>query len=410
MKKGIVLVALSALLLAVPATAERIYVPALGATAADGSALATQVRAGGRVLANLPAASRAGLIPLDADRALEVSAWAVDREGRDVTELPVFTDQEAYSAGVDVPLDRLERPRALGSLQVGAANLSEQTASCQATFFAQDGRRLAEVPFEVAPLSLARRDALASVKSGRATEVRVTCDQSFYPFGVAADAGGPFIVKGVGPNGSCLQTLTLIKQPNNIFTTQTTAAVFHEATKAAPKGILCVQSLNEIKIAKAIYEWDVTVGPWSSRDKSGVHNLGYFFLDRFRSGTVGNVNILGPNKNLLKVAQNVGMPAGSNTNTKKAFEAQTGATYHNVYTFDAANKTATLVVTQNGTEVSRLTVDTKPGNNQTLIIKPFTQTGLAMVMEFGNYLGQHHPEEASVGWKYAAFRLTLVPK
>ena len=409
MKKGFVLVALSALLLAVPATAERIYVPALGVTAADGSALATQVRAGGRLLANLPAASRAGLIPLDADPSL-VSAWAVDRAGRDVTELPVFTDQEAYAAGVDVPLDRLERPRALASLQVGAANLSEQAASCQATFFAKDGRRLAEVPFEIAPLSLARQDALGVVKSGRATEVRVTCDQSFFPFGVAADAGGPFIVKGIGPNGSCLQTLTLIKQPNNIFTTQTTAAVFHEATKANPKGILCVQSLNEIRIAKAIYEWDVTVGPWSSRDKSGVHNLGYFFLDRFRSGTVGNVNVLGPNKNLLKVAQNVGMPAGSNTNTKKGFEAQIGATYHNVYTFDAANKTATLVVTQNGTEVSRLTVDTKPGNNQTLVIKPFTQTGLAMVMEFGNYLGQHHPEEASVGWKYAAFRLTLVPK
>ena len=88
--------------------------------------------------------------------------------------------------------------------------------------------------------------------------------------------------------------------------------------------------------------------------------------------------------------------------------------YHMIYTFDANNKRATWTI-QDAAHVTIATVNgnVSPGNNQTLIVKPYgngSLAGLAMVAEFGNYLGQHHPEEATIDWTYANFRVTLIPK
>lgn len=413
MKKGFAFAALSALVLAAPAAAERVYLPVLETAAADGTALGTQVRAGGQVLARLAPTAKASLIPLEAESALEVSAWAVDRAGRDVVEVPVFSDAETYPAGLDVPLDTLRGSRALAALSVGAANLSNQTAFCEATLFARNGKRLGAVPFEVQPLSLAREDGLAAAASGRVAKVNVSCDQSFYPFAVSEDGGPtPFIAKGTGPNGACDQFIGLTRGEDGTFTAAA-PGLFHTASKAKPKGILCLRAGNTLVASKAVFEWDATAGPWSSRDRSGLHNVGYFFLERFRGGTVGNINVAGPNKSFIKFSQNVNMPAGANTNTKAGYAMQTGSTYHYVYTFDAAKKTATLVVSLNGAVIKTLTKETKPGNNQTLIIQPYgsgSQAGLSMSLEFGNFNGQHHPEEASIGWKYSNFKMKVTLK
>ncbi|HEX9941067.1 MAG TPA: hypothetical protein VGG03_03560 [Thermoanaerobaculia bacterium] len=447
MKKGSVFAALCALALAAPATAERFYVPVLGTTAADGSALATKVwvanadgverpvaaqfhdavrvegservvtaRAGGQLLAGLAPAGKAGLIAIDADAALEISAWMVGRGGEGLVEVPVFTENEVYAAGTDVPLGDLPRPRAMASLLVGAANLATQAASCQATLFDRNGSLLAEIAFEVAPMSLAREEALAKAGRGQVDAVRVTCDQSFYPFAVAADEGGLVSVfaKGIGPNGACGFSLTLVKQANGHYTVGQ-AGLFHDATKANPKGIICIRTAEELRIGKAVYEWDVTVGPWSTRDRAGLHNLAYFFLDRYRSGVVGNINAAGPNKSFIKFMQNVGMPRYTNTNVKAGYEMKQGQTYHFIYTFDAHNKLATLQTFLGGVEVLRLSKEVKPGNGQALVVRPYAKAsqvggGLAMVAEFGNYVGQHHPEEASLFWKYSNFRVDMSPK
>lgn len=416
MKKGLACVALSALALAAPASAERIYVPVLETAGADGGVLSTRVRAGSEVLADLSPAKGAGLIPLDVESAFEVSAWAVDRAGRDITEVPVFSDIETYDAGRDVQLGDLPRPRAMASLKVGAANLSEKTAFCKASLYGRHDNILAEIPFEVAPMSVAQKNGLAAADRGRVSYVRVACDQNFYPFGVATDSRGlrPTIAKGVGPNGDCSLTLDLVKDfQGNYGAVTRPQGVFHEATKANPKGIICLKAPTTLKIAKATYEWDVTIGPWSTRDRSGIHNAAYFFLERFRSGTIGNINIAGPNKNFIKFSQNVGMPPPSNTNNKVGHAAQVGSTYHFVYIFDAHNKLATLQVSRDGVQIASISKEVKPGNNQTLIVKPFGQgkeSGLATIAEFGNYLRQHPPEEASIGWQYRNFKLTLIPK
>ncbi len=416
MKKGFACVALSALALAAPASAERIYVPVLETAGADGSVLATRVRAGGEVLADLSPAQKAGLIPLEVEEAFEVSAWGVDRAGREIVEVPVFSDAETYVAGRDVQLGDLPRPRAIASLQIGAANLSEQTAVCKASLYGRRDNLLAEIPFEVEPMSLARKNGLAAADRGRLSYVRVTCDQSFYPFAVTTDNRGlrPTIAKGVGPNGDCSFTLDLVKDSLGTYTAVTSpAGLFHEATKGNPKGVICIKAPGTLNIAKAVFDWEVNIGPWSTRDRSGVHNVGYFFLERFRSGTIGNINLLGPNKNFIKFSQNVSMPPPTNTNNKVSHATQIGATYRYTYTFDAHNKLATLQVQLNGTQIASFSKEVKPGNNQTLVVKPFGQgkdSGLAMVAEFGNFLRQHPPEEASIGWEYRSFKLTLTPK
>jgi hypothetical protein len=389
MKKGLVYGALCALALAAPAAAETFYLPILGTHAAGGNGL-TKVRA------------------VDTDDAGQVAF--TEKAGMVAIDL-----EELYQAGTDVQLADLPKPRAMRSLLVGAANLSEKGASCQATLIGRDGSRVGDSTFYVEPMSLVRRDGLAAAGGGRVFEVRVTCDQSFYPFAIATDGSGkgPIIAKGIGPNGACNSFLTMVKQSTGHYITVGPPGVFHEATKAAPKGIVCIRVPEELRIGKAVFEWDTISGPWSTRDRSGLHNLGYFFLDRYRSGVVGNINVAGPNKSFLKFMQNVGMTRGSNTNNKVKFVMQTGVTYHQVYTFDAAKKTATMQVFLNGAQVSSVTKNTSPGNNQALVIRPFGTgilTGLGMTAEFGNYLGQHHPEEASIGWKFANFKIDMTPK
>jgi hypothetical protein len=412
MKKGVAYAALCALTLAAPAAAEKFYVPVLGTTAAGGEVLATKVRVAGAEGADLTP-GRPALIAVEADSVEAVSAWMVNRAGQRVVEVPAFSEEEAYNAGVDVQIGDLPRPRAIASLAVGAANLSDQTASCKASLYDADGILASQVAFDVEPRSLARKDGLAA--GGRISAVQVTCDQSFYPFAVAADKAGkqPIFAKGIGPNGACTVWITLAKQTNGHYTAATTTGFFHEATKAAPKGVVCVKAAAQLNVASARFEWDVYSGPWSSRDKSGLHNLAYFFLDRYRSGVIGNINQMGPNKNTMKIMQNVGMNRGTNTNGKIGYTMQTSVVYHFVYTFNAANKRATLEATLNNLPVASFGVDAKPGNNQTLVIKPFgtgSLTGLSMTAEFGNYLNQHHPEEASIGWKFGAFKVDMTPK
>jgi hypothetical protein len=401
MKKVLVYGALCALTLAIPAAAEKIYVPVLGATklwvaSADG---VNQKVSTGRV----------GLVAVDADSYASVRAVLDDR-----LEVPAFTEEETYQAGLEVPLADLPRPRAMKSLVVGAANLSEQTASCQATLSGPDGSRLGEVQFDVEPMSLARRDALAAVGGGRIGGVTVTCDQSFYPLAVATQGSGKpaIIAKGIGPNGACTFFLTALKQPNGHYATAQTG-VFHEATKANPKGILCLKATSSINAASVLYEWDVYVGPWSPRDKSGIHNLGYYFLDRYRSGVIGNVNALGPNKSSLKIMQNINMTPGTNTSATTHYLLEQGQTYHVIYTYDAANKRATMQLLLNGQSVANFGVNSQPGNNGTLIFKQFgtgNLAGMISSMEFGNYTNQHHPEEATIGWKYSNFHMDITPK
>lgn len=444
MRRTILYAALLTLAGSLPATAERLFVPMIGAPDAEGRTLNTEiwvangaqaksvvnagfvrggavtakarafdVEPGGRLLDRLAGAGEIGLVAIDGDE-MAVSAWMPSGDGSSVAEVPVIGPRDEYHAGAE---PGLEVARDYDRFFVGAANTSDQAASCHAILFDESDVEIARIPFEVPAMSLARHDAAGWLGTQKAAYAQVGCNRSFYPIGVTTSAGpdggtSAIVAKGVGPNGQCQKFVTLVQLPGGILGADVPNN-FHQATNANPKGIVCIKTPIELKIGKAIFEWDVTLGPWSPKKPSGVHNAAYFFLERYRSGVVGNINLVGPNKNIAKWMQNVGMPKGYNTNAKTAFIAER-AVYHMIYTFDAHNKTATWLI-QNSARQTLKTVTNRvaPGNNQTLVIKPYGSGGLAqlaMVAEFGNYLGQHDPEMASIGWTYANFTMAFTPK
>jgi hypothetical protein len=425
-----------------PVAAERLYVPMIGVPGAEGRALPTEiwvangqaktavsagflrgggvaqekrfdVEAGGRLLDRVAGAGEIGLVAVDAEE-LAVSAWIPAGDGNGVSEVPVIGPDDSFHAGAE---PGLEVAREYERLLVGAANVSDQAASCHATLFDESNVEIARIPFEVPAKSLARQDAAGWLGAQKAAYAQVGCDREFYPIGVTTQTGndgqtGAIVAKGIGPNGACQKWLEFTQLPSGALVANLPDN-FHQATRANPKGIVCVKSPAVLKVSRATIDFDVAVGPWSARDKSGVHNLGYFFLDRYRSGVIGNLNFVGPNKDQAKWMQNVNMPRGSNTTAKNAFHAER-VVYHLSYVFDAANKKATLYIQNSaGQTLQTVTGNTNPGNNQTLIIKPYGQgglAGLAMVAEFGNYLNQHHPEEATIDWTYANLVIALNPK
>jgi len=421
-----------------PASAEKLYVPVMGARAADGHALATQVwvtnmsaearsvtaaflragagdtrtfkvERGGNVLDGLAPAGAMGLIEVEANESA-VSAWTVNGPADDVSEVPVIGDHDAYHGGASPALEFKES----GRTYVGAANLDAKAASCRATLSGDGGRELAQVPFGVAAKSLTRIDTSAwtSEKVALAT---VSCNKTFYPLGLTvSDNGGasPTWVKGVGPNGACQKHIDLEKQ-GDVWVGEVTG-VFHQATGGNPKGIVCMHAPQQLRIGKAEFEWDVTVGPWSKRNPGGVHNLAYFFTNRYRSGVIGNSNAKGPKGYGVKWMQNYGMPVHGSTKAQAGIQLQQGKLYHDVYIFDANGKSASLLIkNSDGNTLANATGKIQPGNGQALVLNQYSiagRTDMVMIGEFGNYLGQHLPEEATIGWVYGNFKVTLHPK
>lgn len=422
MKRMLFLGSIAAALLAVvslacPAAAERLYVPLVAATV-DGQPVATSVwiasddgtsrqvaAPASRKLASLGASSAVSLMPLDGDAA-RISAWLAGDGSDDPVEVPVIGEHDVYATGSS---PTLELAAETAALRVGAANLGDAAATCHADLSSNshlDGNRR---EFVVPPKSFAAIDVTPGTTGDDAasTSARVTCDQPFYPLAVATGDGLRVIVaKGSGPNGSCDKRLSLAPQPDGSWLASTDGN-FHVGTTRHPKGVLCINAPRELRVGRAVYDWDVTAGPWWRKRKDGIHNLGYFFGERYRSGVIGNVNTIGT-RNQLKFMQNYDMPPGSNTNVSGGYTMQKGGRYHVTYTFDAASEEATLQLFRGGQEVKRLSQQLHAGD-ATLLVQPY-DGGLALIAEFGNYDAKGMPEVPTVGWTYANFRLRLYPK
>ena len=313
--------------------------------------------------------------------------------------------QDGFHGGATASL---ELARGYERLEVGAVNLSAEPATCLATLFAADGREVGRIPLRVAALSWAREEVAVEAGGRGAAHAQVRCDRSFYPIAAttAADGADIELAKGLGPNGACTEKLMLARRADGRYALDR-PGLFHQATTGRPKGILCVRAPSPLKVARATFEWDILPGDWSARDRSGVHNLAYFFLDRYRSGVVGNVNAVGPNKDRIKWMQNYGMAVcgtgkACNTTGQGGYRLEPGKVYHLIYVFDAAAKRVTLTLQDSGRR-TLATASGPTGGSRALTVTPYGKgelDGLAMVVEFGNYLGQHPPEEATLGWLY----------
>lgn len=425
MKRMLSLASLAAALFAVlslasPASAERLYVPLVGApvegkpvgtsvwiASADGTSRQVAAPASRKLASSAAAPSAVSLMPLEAD-ATRVSAWLAGDGSGDPVEVPVIGEHDVYAAGSS---PALELAADLNALRVGAANLGDAAATCRADLSTDSQLDAGAHTFRVPAKSFAAIDLASDGTDAAApaslTSARVTCDQPFYPLALTTGNDLRVIVaKGSGPNGSCDKQVSLAPQPDGSWLANVNGN-FHVGTTRHPKGVLCINSSRELRVGRAVYDWDVTAGPWWRKRKDGIHNLGYFFGERYRSGVIGNVNTIGT-KNQLKFMQNYDMPPGSNTNVSGGYAMQKGGRYHVTYTFDAASEEGTLQLFRGGQEVKRLSQQLRAADG-TLLVQPY-DGALALIAEFGNYDAKGLPEVPTVGWTYANFRLRLYPK
>ncbi|HEV8239119.1 MAG TPA: hypothetical protein VGS57_07120 [Thermoanaerobaculia bacterium] len=401
---------------ATPASAERLYVPLVGGDDLAGKPLGTSVwvasddgtsrQVASQALGKLgaPAAGHAAaLLAFDGDAA-RVSAWLGADGSGDPVEVPVIGEHDLYAAGSSPALELA----AFATTRVGAANIGDASATCRVELDGDSPSASART-FVVPPKSFAAIDLAPGTTDddNAPSSAHVTCDQPFYPLAVSTgDDLQVVVAKGSGPNGSCDKRLNLTPQPDGSWLAAANGN-FHVATTRHPKGVLCIDAPRELRVASAVYDWDVVAGPWWRKKKDGIHNLGYFFGERYRSGVIGNVNTIGT-RNQLKFMQNYDMPPGSNTSVSGSCQMQKGGRYHVTYTFDAEHEQATLQLFRNGVEVKSLSQQTHP-DGDTLLVQPY-EGALALIAEFGNYDAKGLPEVPTVGWTYANFRLRLYPK
>jgi hypothetical protein len=419
MRRTFVYAALLALAGITPAMAERVYVPVIG-VGAEGNALATQVWVTrGAKATRVATATDTTLLSFEAKRAGDVYAWVADRN---LTLSPVIAESDAFHAGAQ---PGMAIDQAYDQLLVGAANLGDAKASCQAMLYDGD-REVARIPFEVNAKSVYREDA-APWTSTRATSAQVSCDQQFYPLAAATTNNGSRVIfgKAIGPNGDCASDgkpmLVVPASQSDGSWVVDVRGIFHQASLADPKGIVCVRAPADLngtnwRIGKLIIDWDVTLGDWWAKKPSGIHNMGYYFGNRYRSGVIGNFNGLGPGKYLIKNMNNFGFPRGSNSTDKESYQLVPHTLYHVTYTYDANNRHVHVDLQDSNHNVLKsLDQDAQPGNGQTMVLQKYSSSGvqdMMMVSEFGNYNALHtsEPEVPTPGWLYANLHLHFIPK
>lgn len=439
--------ALIALGFAAPLKAERVYVPVIDALGADGKPLTTQLwisnfkgversyssvfleseadgtgLSGRGPLTRVPAKKAAylrraanegetGLLEVDAAD-LSVNAWIQTSRGARTfyTGVPVISDATRVEAGGTTYLNGLapEANRSVNRSVTGLSlvNLGGEVASCQVGFLGADGTALgAGVALDVPALSMRPfADALGLGSEPEARSARVSCDQPFYAYAVAVD-GGTSQVSFATPEeaftAKVLRTETKAGGAPIVFTQD---GLFHSANKTVPKKILRVPVPRQMAMESVEVEFDVVAGPWNPRMKNGAHNLIFLHRGQFRSNTIANVNAMGPKRSLLKINQNLDMPAKTNTQAEAGYAFVYGQTYHVRVVQNALTRVVTCTLSYNGQVVRTLNFAGSVKNGEILVLAS------GLVAEFGNYNNQHLPEVSSLAWKFMNFKATMIPK
>lgn len=318
----------------------------------------------------------------------------------DISELSVARDT-ASLAGI-------ERDGGYRSLVVGAAVPGVKSAQCRAQVFDRNGGILEEAAFDVDAGSSAQIDFARRMGERVAVAAEVSCDQSFYPYAAAAGASEPRLAwaEGVGPSGACDFTAEALELEPGVFIAGQSGTV-HNARQEKAKGIVCVKVPRDLRVAKLVLEWDVTVGPWHKKTPHGNHAMIWLHRGRFRSGTISNVNAFGPKRNFIKMNQNVDMGKQQNTNQKAGMALANSKTYHLRYTYDAANRNITTEVFLDGVLVKQMAMK-GTAQNRAISVPVFGYSSKgALFAEFGHFAGQHFPEMPSFGWRYSDLRVEL---
>ena len=433
--------ALLALGAVAPLRAEPVYVPVVESVKADGTSLATELwisnfegeeraftsaflkagidgTAAPAVRERVPAdqalyldkamaEGESGLLEIDAEPGMAVNAWIKSAHAKRTfyTGVPVISSNLAVAAGGATFLNGLRGDREIASLDL--VNLGREKALCQVDFLTADGSAIgAGVAVEVPALSMRPfADALGLGNEKAATSARVSCDQAFYAYALGIDRETSEVSFATPSEAADAARFERKAAPapraGKATATFTQTGQFHSATKEVPKKVIRIPVPSNLRADRVVAEFDVIVGPWNPRLKSGAHGLLWFHRGKFRSNTISNINALGPKKSLVKINQNLDIPAGNVTNAKAGMAFEQGETYRFLVIYDAANKLVSMSVSQDGHQLKLLRFNGTP-KGRTIEI---AATGL--LAEFGHNNNQHLPEVSSLGWKYANLRVDI---
>jgi hypothetical protein len=346
---------------------------------------------------------QAGLLKLDVGAGVTVDAW-LSSETQDgathYSRLPVVDEFSRFAAASRAYFNGLGREE--GSLvpDLAIVNFDKRAAACAIAAFRDDRTAIGGLAELRVAADSERRfaDILAAFGENFASgvTVEVSCDTSFFAYAtLRRGTAGPVSV--VAPTRT-LTAPALVTCP--LEATQAycyeAAGQFHAPDRGNEKAILRFPVTAAINIKKLTISFDVVVGPWNSKNRSGAHSPLWLHRGKFRSNTVGNINFFGPNKNFTKFNQNIGLPAGSNTKAQIGLVLEPGHTYRLVYSYaPQEGKTARLQILENGVVLRTIEARTTSGGSYLDI------PASGLVGEFGHNRGQHPPEvDFPKGWLF----------
>lgn len=156
---------------------------------------------------------------------------------------------------------------------------------------------------------------------------------------------------------------------------------------------------------RIIVEVEVTHGGWNARGEKKT-NHAVFWLNRgkkWRGNVLGYVNVFGPTRPRVKMANNIGKPPGVMSSQTRNWKAVPGHTYRFRYVYDAGAGRVDLTVSENGRQVAELRdqittdpVTAKPHNDP-------APPGFFII--FGHPADSPGPEVPTHGWTYANLKV-----
>lgn len=380
-------------------------------TGRQGSAPQTAVTGRGslRIASGAPA-DQSGLLEVTADSDLGIDARLLTAAGNDASSarLPVISSENTLGAGGIANLIGLER-RPGATTDFFLVNLGFTPASCEVKLFRVDGSELIPATtLTVSSLSMRSfTDVFGTLQQVQAIDVRaqVSCNRSFYTFAAITHHDGAR-VSFLTPTASGRSLLTgpgsdvVVPPPDG-------ATVLFER-----KGVLLVPTPGkpvfeeEIPISRAltlkrmVIELDFTVGPWAAREPDGPHAVIWLYRGEYRSNTIANVNVHGPNKNKIRGNQNVDLPGLSDRIGQQGGLYEPGKTYHFTYTYNAETNQVHVRVTEGSRVVNDFTFPGTAANRKLTI----PTSGLNYVL---GHRANLHYEVPSFGWTYSNLRVSV---
>jgi len=349
----------------------------------------------------------AGLLEIEAAD-MRVDAWIQTSRGRQtfITRVPVISADVQTAPDTAAFLNGLDRNLA----KIGLVNLGAEAARCDVDFLRADGNLAAASATVVVTAGTFQQfdDALGVLPGDQAVSAQVSCSQPFYAFAVAVNRATSE-VSFATPESEMAVKAAAPRSPRAAIATKGTITfnapgLLHKASKQNEKGVIRVPVPQALTLRQMTVDWDVTRGPWSTKNRAGAHALIWLYRGKFRSNTVANVNFYGPNKNFMKVNQNIDLPQGANTNASGNMKLVQGQTFHYHYVYDAASKAIVVLVSQNGHVLRTVRLPASAVGNA------LTIPAAGLISEFGHYSTQKGPEVPTWGWSYSNLRIEMVQK